>query len=164
MERWNEALREGLVAGTLASILSTAVLAYAGRRETGHAAAPINAVSHWLWHPEALRANEATMRHTGVGLATHQVASVLWATLYAATRESLAPGSPPSVAGAVATSAVAAVVDFKMTPQRFTPGFEHRLSTSALVAVYAALALGTYLGATAWHRWRPHHRHRRFLP
>lgn len=153
MNLLNNALREGVVAGTLAGVLSAAVLAVMGRRETGHAAAPINAVSHWVWQPEALHANEPSLRHTGTGFATHHAASVLWATLYALARQKLRPGSPPTVAGAITTSAVAAVVDFKMTPERFTPGFEHRLSTSALVGVYAALALGTYLGAKAvWDR------------
>ena len=38
------------------------------------------------------------------------------------------------MAGAAATSATAWLADFNFTPHRFTPGYEHRLSTSALVA------------------------------
>ena len=34
-----------------------------------------------------------------------------------------------------------------MVPERLTPGFEHRLSTGAMVATYAALAAGLVLGA-----------------
>ncbi len=36
---------------------------------------------------------------------------------------------------------------YQLTPKRLTPGFEHRLSTAAMVAVYGALAAGFALGA-----------------
>lgn len=150
MNSWNNALREGLVSGTLASLLSTAALAVAGRRETGHAAAPTNAVSHWAWGEEALRHNRPTLRHTLLGLAIHQGASVLWATLYARLRPEGTVHDPvTATTGAAATAAMAALVDFKCTPQRLTPGFEHRLSGPALLAVYACFAAGIALGAMA---------------
>ncbi|CAM3313163.1 hypothetical protein [Polaromonas hydrogenivorans] len=82
MKKWKLVLTQGLLAGSLASAFSTAVLALTGRREAGSAAAPLNAASHWYWG-------------------------------------------------------------------RFTPGSEHRLSTEALVAVYAALAVGLAAGALA---------------
>ena len=40
-------------------------------------------------------------------------------------------------------------VDYQVVPKRFTPGFEHRLSTGAMVGVYALLALGLGAGALA---------------
>jgi len=49
MNHWKTALREGAVAGTVATFLSTALLAAIGQRENASAAAPVNAVSHWLW-------------------------------------------------------------------------------------------------------------------
>jgi hypothetical protein len=36
-----------------------------------------------------------------------------------------------------------------MTPERLTPGFEHRLSTRALLGVYACFAIGLALGSMA---------------
>lgn len=51
--------------------------------------------------------------------------------------------------GAVAGSAVAYVVDFTITPKRFTPGYEHRLDGKGMLGVYAALALGFAAGALA---------------
>ena len=54
---------------------------------------------------------------------------------------------PQAVAGGVATSAVALLVDYQMVPQRLTPGYEHRLSTGAMLATYGALAAGFALGA-----------------
>lgn len=150
MNSWNNALREGLVSGTLASLLSTVALAVAGRRESGHAAAPSNAASHRAWGDEALRHNRATLPHTLMGLAIHQGASVLWATLYARLRPEGRVHDPVAAStGAAATAAMAALVDFKCTPQRLAPGFEHRLSGPAVLAVYACFAAGIALGAMA---------------
>jgi hypothetical protein len=46
MSPWKQALREGAIAGSFASLVSTAALLLAGRRENGHPAAPVNAISH----------------------------------------------------------------------------------------------------------------------
>ncbi|MEO8013105.1 MAG: hypothetical protein ABI642_03070 [Polaromonas sp.] len=151
MKKWKLVISQGLLAGSLASVISTAVLAIAGRRESGSAAAPLNAVSHWYWGDEALRQNKADLAHTAAGYLTHHAAATFWATLYAALasdRPSLRT-APGIVLGAVATSATAGLIDFKFTPQRFTPGYEHRLSTGALLAVHAALAIGLAAGALA---------------
>ncbi|MBL8505698.1 MAG: hypothetical protein JNJ51_04990, partial [Methylobacillus glycogenes] len=39
-------------------------------------------------------------------------------------------------------AAIAAFVDFNLTPSRLTPGYEHRLSKKALLLVYASFAFG----------------------
>lgn len=153
---WMQALREGLVTGSVASVLSTAVLAALGVRRYDSAAAPINAVSHWLWGDESLRRDSASWRHTLPGVLTQHAASVLWATLYARLyghrRE--AKSLPQALAGGIATSAVAYVVDYTITPRRLTPGYEHRLDGQGMLAVYAALALGFAAGAVALGRGR----------
>ncbi len=149
MSHWKIALRDGALAGSLASVLSTAVLAVAGVRQAGSAAAPTNAVSHWLWGEESLHAQRPDLRHTVAGYVTHHLASVFWAALYSRVvgqRES-AKQVPQAIAGGLATSALACFVDYRLTPKRLTPGFEHRLSTGAMVAVYGALAAGFALGA-----------------
>jgi len=151
MSLWSQSLREGVVAGSLGSLLSTAVLALMGYRETGSAVAPTNAVSHWLWGNESLRAQRLSLRHTATGFITHHAASILWATLYARIygyREK-AKAPPRALAGGLATSAVAYCIDYTITPKRFTPGFEHRLSKPAMTATYGAMALGFALGAMA---------------
>ena len=51
------------------------------------------------------------------------------------------------LAPAAVITTTAYAVDFHFTPQRLTPGFEHRLSKRSLLTVYAAFALG--LAATA---------------
>jgi hypothetical protein len=151
MSPWKTALREGAVAGTLATMLSAAVLAIAGRREAGSAVAPFNAVSHWLWGDESLQVQLPTVRHTAIGLATHHLASVFWATLYSRLygHRDEAKTLPQALGGGIATSAVACFVDYRLVPKRLTPGFEHRLSKGAMVATYAALAAGFALGALA---------------
>src|SRR3569832_2976323 len=78
--RW---LREGLIYGSVASVVSTAALAWAGRREDGHAAAPVNAVSHWGWDRESFTADRTNARHTLTGFLVHHCASVFWGTVYA---------------------------------------------------------------------------------
>lgn len=151
MKKWKLVLTQGVVAGSLSSVLSTALLAFFGRRQAGSAAAPLNAVSHWYWGDEAFHRQQADLGHTAVGYATHHVSATFWATVHAAlaSKHPALRTAPGLILGAAATSGVACLVDFRFTPQRFTPGFEHRLSNSALTAVYAALAVGMAAGALA---------------
>lgn len=146
---WTVALREGAVVGTVACVLSTAVLAIAGRRQAGSAVAPTNAISHWLWGDESLHAQQASARYTLAGYVTHHLASIFWATLYSRLygHRPEAKSLPQAVAGGVATSAVAYVVDYHVVPKRLTPGYEHRISPGALLATYGVLAAGFAAGA-----------------
>lgn len=156
MGPWKTALRDGAITGSLASLLSTAVLALVSRRETGSPFAATNAVSHWLWGGEALRTDRADWRHTALGYAVHHGASIFWGVLhsrfYGQREAAQRPG--PAAAGAVAATAVACFVDYRLTPKRLTPGFEHRLSTPAMAAVYGGFAAGILLGALALRRHR----------
>ncbi|MDB5870249.1 MAG: hypothetical protein JWP96_2581 [Polaromonas sp.] len=151
MKKWKLALTQGALAGSLASFFSTAVLAVAGRLQTGSAVAPINAVSHWYWGDEALQRQGADLNHTAMGYLTHHSAAIFWATVYAAlaSNKPALRTTPGLIAGAAATSATAYIADFKFTPHRFTPGYEHRLSTGALAVVYAGFAVGLAAGALA---------------
>lgn len=149
MTDWKKVLREGLVSGTLAGVLSAAVLAFTGKRETGSPAAPMNAESHWLWGDESLREDRPTLRHTLTGLITHQLSTVFWATLYALVRgdRKAVHRVPQALLGGLATSAAAAAIDYTLVPRRLSPGFEHRLSTGSMVGVFAAIGLGIALGS-----------------
>jgi hypothetical protein len=144
---WKSTLEEGLVSGTIAALLSAGVLALAGRREAGSAVAPTNAESHWLWGDESLREDRVTLRHTLPGALTHHLSSVFWATLHAAaTRGRPRRSAAQALAGGVATSAAAALVDYVLIPKRLTPGFEHRLSRTSTAAALGAIAAGIALG------------------
>jgi hypothetical protein len=140
-------MEQGVLQGTLAGVLSGVVLLARGRTDAGSAAAPVNAVSHWIWPVSALQRDAASWRYTGSGAVTHYLASLFWAGIYRWLRGQHArPDAVNALTDAAAVAAVAAVVDLKLVPQRFTPGFEHRLSKTSLVLVYGGFAAGLALG------------------
>jgi hypothetical protein len=154
MKTWTQALQDGLWPGMSAGLLSLGVLAWRGRKETGSVFAPVNAPSHWLWSDRALRRDGPSWRYTGVGVLVHQGASLFWGVLYErffANRQARHP-LHADLRDAVVATAAAATVDFVMTPRRFTPGFEKRLSARSLLWVYAGFALGVALGSRAVRR------------
>jgi hypothetical protein len=148
MITWKRAFREGLVSGSLASLLSAAWLVLTGDRRD-RPAAPVNAVSHWLFGQRALHQDTPSFRYTATGYLIHHACSVFWAVLHArvwgARPEAKQP--LPAIAGAVATAAVASLVDYQLTPKRLTPGFEHQLGRPQMLNVYACFALGLALGS-----------------
>jgi hypothetical protein len=111
--------------------------------------APTNATSHWLWGDrESFSSLNPSLRHTGVGYATHHASALMWALFYerwlARERE---PALGTIVMGAALTTAVAAVVDYRWTPKRFTPGFEAHLNRTSMVGVFGAIGVGLIAGA-----------------
>jgi hypothetical protein len=161
-------LTRALTSGSAASLLSAAVLALRGRREAGSAAAPVNAVAHWIYGDKAYAVDRADLKHTVVGMAIHHASAVLWGLLYEAVLRRIAGSSnrgPSSAArpgsrltpgeilgGAVAVSAVAALTDLRLVPTRLSPGFEHRLRPASVFLVYVAFAGGLALAVAASRR------------
>lgn len=156
MESWKTAMQRGLLSGSTASVLSTLALAVAGQRETGSMVAPTNAISHWIWGDKAARRDAPSLRYTLVGYAIHHASATFWAVLF----ERVMGGRldkkdlPTTLAASAAASAVACFTDYQLTPKRLQPGYEKRLSTSALALVYGAFALGLAAGAIANRRAR----------
>ncbi|MGV3742234.1 MAG: hypothetical protein ACO1NO_07985 [Burkholderiaceae bacterium] len=144
MKTWRQAVHDGTRAGTLASLLSTAVLVVSGQREAGSPFAPTNAISHWLWGDHAARHDEANKRHTLTGYAIHHGASTLWGILYEKFFGDLLHEKriAPAIAGAAAVAGMACFADYQLTPKRLRPGYEKRLSRSSLLWVYAAVGSG----------------------
>jgi len=130
-----------LAGGAIASLLSTIVLALAGRREAGSPYAPTNAVSHWLRGRPALSQDAPSWRHTALGYLIHHGSALMWAWLYARWQRRRQDQALLPLLGTAAVSTLVGVVDFKVAPERLRPGFEHRLSTPALLVVYAAFGL-----------------------
>ncbi|MFY3138329.1 hypothetical protein ACOTFF_14160 [Achromobacter xylosoxidans] len=147
MHEWRRALVEGIGRGAVASGLSTLALIALAHRQTGRPAAATNATSQWIWGEPALRADAPSWRHTVPGYLIHHAASVFWAVLHARARRSapLRDTVVPAWAEGAAVAAVACFADYVLTPRRFRPGFEHRLSRGALLVVYAAFGLGIAL-------------------
>lgn len=137
----------GLTSALTAAAASTLVLLWRGRRDSGHAAAPLNAVSHW-WSPRrALRENAPSWRYTGNGLLVHVASSFWWAAIYAMCRRLRRhPTAANAWTDAAAVGSGAALVDLKLVPERLTPGFEHRLRPAGLTWVYAVFAIGLAVG------------------
>ena len=78
VDEWMRAGRQALVSGTLASGLSTAVLALLGKATMNKPVAPTNATSHWLWGDRAYGEHDPSLQHTAVGYATHHASAVMW--------------------------------------------------------------------------------------
>jgi uncharacterized membrane protein len=144
---WRQALSRAAVSGTAACLASTAALTALGWLENRRPVGPNNGPSQWFLGRRASRQQRLTLRHTGVGYAVHHVSSIFWATLH----ERFVAGAPRnrSVSGelalGLATAAIAAFVDYRLTPRRLQPGFEKHLSVPSVGATYIAFGLG--LGA-----------------
>lgn len=148
-----DAVARCLVEAACAGALSALVLLWRGKRETGSAAAPVNAVSHWLWPRSALRRDEVSAKYTATGTVVHHLASLFWCALYEWLADGRRRPSPTAaLRDASAVTALAAVVDLKLVPKRLSPGFEERLSAPSLVLVYAAFAAGMALGGSLGRR------------
>ena len=146
-DKTGHALLPALVTGTVASLASAAALAMLARVEGKGALQPINATSHWLHGKKAAQCDELDATHTLVGFATHFASGERAAAQSACARAGRQPASAKSLLrGACPTSAVAAVIDYGVTPKRFTPGWELVLSKRSMVVAYAALALGLASG------------------
>jgi hypothetical protein len=145
---WATAARRALASGSMASVLSTVSLAMCGQLENGAAAGPINGPSQWLWGRWAARVRKPSMRHTVTGYAIHHVCACAWALLHERlVGRDAGAGSHERLAKAAATAALACVVDYRVAPKRFQPGFETQLTKPSLLAVYAAFAVGLAIAA-----------------
>ncbi len=146
---WARILRSALVSGSFASFGSAAGLAVAARAEGKAAVQPINATSHWLNGEAAGSFEGFDAAHTAVGFLTNHAASVFWAVFFQAWRARRRPAGPlPMLRDALGMSAIAAVVDYRATPKRFTPGWEFVLSKRGMAVGYAGLAVGLAAGAS----------------
>lgn len=144
MNDWKHAARQALVSGTAASLLSTAVLALAGKRGNNAPAGPINGPSQWLFGRQAAYRTSASLRHTLTGFLIHHSMAVGWALLHERVFGRRKSTQTPALRlrNAAVTVAVANFVDYKLTPRRLQPGFDAQISRKSLLAVYAAFAMG----------------------
>jgi hypothetical protein len=157
MKSWVDTAAAALISGTAASLAMTAALALLAKKEGKGALQPINSTSHWLHGEQASSVRSLDVSHTGLGFGTHHVSALFWALIFEswlATR----PGRTRLLLlrDATAMSAIAARVDYGITPKRFTPGWEEVLSKRSIIGVtYAAMALGLTAGAMLSSRIAP---------
>jgi hypothetical protein len=146
-----EAMKDAVVSGSFAAVLSASALSFCSRQEEGSAAGGLNGPSQWLWGEDEAYTRDATLKHTGVGYTIHHSTSVFWAAIYehlfgrARNRTGREVSNARVIAEAAAMTAAAYVVDYKLTPRRFRPGFEKHISGRSMFAVYVAFGTGLAL-------------------
>src|SRR5690606_31262563 len=132
-----------LFIGSVASVLSTAIVSLGSANRTGSATAGTNATSQWVHGERARRERSPSWRYTLLGYLIHHGSSVFWAGLYdSRAAAAIMPRPGPRAA---ATAAFAAAVDYGIVPRRFNPGFDSHLSLPAMAATYAMFGLGLWL-------------------
>jgi hypothetical protein len=148
MARSSQLLFSALVTGSVASVASTIALAALAKAEGKSAVRPTNSTSHWLHGDDAGHQENVDFAHTGVGFATHHASALFWALPFEAWLASNPPRSRAELLGdAAVMSAIAAAVDYGVTPRRLTPGWELALTKPSMVGAFASLALGLTAGA-----------------
>ena len=139
-----QTLRDGAIRSQLVALSAAAVVAAVGQIENGDGLTPLNNVSHIAWGDDGFDQAELSVKYTGSALALNQVSVTSWALLhewiFGKARDE--GNWKVSLAGGVLVSALAYVVDFKLAPDRYKPGFERLLSSRGLLAVYVLLAIG----------------------
>ncbi|MBW9104600.1 hypothetical protein [Paraburkholderia phenoliruptrix] len=145
-------LEDIVLPGLVAGVLSTLALGACARLVGKRAAAPVSAVSHWVWPQEVNQTARPRPRHLVTGLAIHHLMSVGWAAVNAYTLAAIEESVEPCRASraahgrrfalASALTAVAAFSDYVIVPKRFTPGFEFHLRVPHIAAVYVAFGAG----------------------
>lgn len=148
-------LRLVFSSGCWSGLLSAAALVWASRREGDGPATGLNGPSHWFYGEPAVHVQTVSVRHTLVGLLTHQASSFFWSVFFTALHRTERRAGPAAIARQAATITVAAaVVDFAVVPKRLAPGFERRLGVSSLTGVYLAFGSGLAIAAllAATHR------------
>jgi hypothetical protein len=144
---WTEAFAEALGSGSVASVATTLVLAICGACERAGAPAPLNGPSQWIWGRHAAYRRGFSARYTVAGYVIHHAMSILWATLFEKFRRRTDARKTVVLADAAVTAALACAIDFRVVPDRLSPGFQKQLSRTSLLLVYTAFSLS--LAATA---------------
>ena len=148
-----------------ATAATSAAVAACGAFDSGNAVAPINAVSHIAWGDEAAEQEDASLKYTASGATLNALAIASWAAIYELGfgRRARQGNVKVAIIGGVATAALAYVTDYHVVPKRLTPGFEKRLSSPSMFAVYVALAASLPLASLAVgqssrkeEKWPPH--------
>ena len=143
------------LSGTVASVVSAAVLGVLAKAEGASPVQPINATSHWLHGEAAGKVKGIDAKHTATGLMTHHGACVFWATLFETLRAASPDESPARIVRDAATvSLITAVVDYGLMPERLTPGWEGPLPIRSVAGGFAGLALGLAIGGLLTSRLR----------
>lgn len=144
MKQWNQSLRDALLSGSIASVLSTLMLSVRGQQEVATPYAPTNATSQWIYGEQAAYHDGPSLQHTVTGYAIHHASSIFWAIFYERWFGERAEHGDivPAFADGMTVAALACFTDYNLTPRRLRPGFEKRLSMRSLWLAYASVGVG----------------------
>ena len=135
--------------GLTAALLSSAILAWRGKVELDSTAAANNAPSQYVHGYRALVQDKPSWAYTAVGVLVHTTMSMLWAGAFELLRSrrgrDRTSGMPGVLRDAALVTATAALVDLRVVPDRWSPGFQHRLTAPSTALVYLAFAAGLVL-------------------
>ena len=147
----NKVVKTGLSAlltGTVDSIATTRTLAFLARGEGKKAVQPTNSTSHWIHGEGAADVEDFDVAHTAIGYGTHHASAIFWAIPFEAWLATQPPRTPRQLLrDAALMSAIAATVDYTITPKRLTPGWEEVLSKRSIAATFGSMAIGLAVGA-----------------
>jgi len=144
-----EFVSDTICTATSATVGTTVAVAAAGQADNRNPAAPINAVSHILWGDRAALKDGVSAKYTLSGFLLNAFAMLMWAAVFEALfgKKAKEGDAVSAIVGGTVVSALAYVTDYHIVPERFTPGFEKRLSDPSMFGVYAVLAVSLGLGA-----------------
>lgn len=149
MSNTTDVVRAAAISGSIASVVTTALLAMMSASEGRGALQATNATSHWLHGDDAGGVSALDVEHTGVGYMTHHASAVLWAALFEMIRPRPRSDIGGTARAAVATAALAAVVDYGLVPRRVTPGWELVMPSRKVALGFVSLAAGLLIGGLA---------------
>lgn len=139
-----EVLEDGLRTGLAAGMVSAAAVMVCGAAERGDAFEPMNAVSHMV-HGDSVEVRRGFVPYqTMPGLTGHFAAILGWGVLF---QWLLRKSRWPCGFAAVLFTGAAWIVDYRLVPPRYTPGFEKVLSRRSVALIYASLCAGLILGS-----------------
>jgi hypothetical protein len=145
MTLWGQAIKRSTVSGSVASILSTAVIAALSAHHTGSPFSGTNSESHGVWGEKAKQQRGLSKRYTGTGFAIHHASSIFWASFF--ERSLTGKPRPAEIAkNAALTAAGAAAFDYLLMPRRLQPGFEATLSSRSMISTFLSIAAGLAAG------------------
>lgn len=141
-------LSDTLQSGAIASVTTGLTIAACGQAEINNPIAPLNAVSHIAWGEEAATKDAPSAQFTLTGVALNSLAVGSWAGVHELLfGEAVDRGDVgTALLGGAVVAGLAYVTDYYLVPNRFTPGFEKRLSGKSLLGIYSVLALSLGLG------------------
>ena len=152
-------IRDTLATGAVATTATNGALAVLGKFENGNALGPINAVSHIIWGKSATKADNFDTTHTVIGSVLNAMAITGWAGIHELLMPRRRRPSPRSLPGHPASRrpdapppTPARRAAGHVVPKRLTPGFEEKISTKGLYAVYAVLAVALAAGSLSRNR------------